>query len=428
MCDLLRVTLNRGAAFLLSVTALALLGGCYHKGPPRYQKQTLGAPLLAYVTTLDNNTDIYLTWPDNETPVPAANTHLYENYPVWSPDGKWIAYTAYAYDGYAARDIYTVRADLSETHNVSRSRAGEDRPAWSPDGQWIAFVSDRDGNPEIYIARPDGSDLRNLTQHPYTDDIPAWSPDRQWIAFVSDRENPGSYDSHRIFLMRPDGTDVHRLTGGSTAEHTPTWSPNGQWIAFEAQNAAHQWDVFVIRPDGTECQNLSNSQALSSRPVWSPDNQWIAHFEQADATGRNRTYLVNRDGSGWRPALDLTPYYAVVPTWSPDGQWIALEGGAEWDGDILLTSPQGGPVRNLTGTAVPHAREPRWSADGQWLAFMVCDDLDIDHDPRYGRKVWCRSHMEIYAVRPDGSGLVNLSHNSTGMSEGHTWSPLASSE
>ena len=65
-------------------------------------------------------------------------------------------------------------------------------PVWSPDGKRIAFTSSRDGNYEIYLMDAGGGNVRNLTNHPAQDNYAAWSPDGRRLAFISNRD--GAYN------------------------------------------------------------------------------------------------------------------------------------------------------------------------------------------------------------------------------------------
>jgi TolB protein len=69
-------------------------------------------------------------------------------------------------------------------------------PVWSPDGKHIAFTSNRDGNYDIYVMNADASDLRNVTRDPGQDNYAAWSPDGERLAFISNRS--GAYE---VYVM-----------------------------------------------------------------------------------------------------------------------------------------------------------------------------------------------------------------------------------
>jgi TolB protein len=68
--------------------------------------------------------------------------------------------------------------DNSEVTRLTDSAALDYDPVWSPDGKSIAFTSDRTGNLEIWVMKTNGSSLTNLTRHPARDWAPAWRPVR----------------------------------------------------------------------------------------------------------------------------------------------------------------------------------------------------------------------------------------------------------
>jgi Tol biopolymer transport system component len=124
--------------------------------------------------------------------------------PVWSPDGRKIAFVRLN----TRHGVYVINADGSAVRNLTpRPRgAAYAAPAWSPDGRKITFTSERDGNSEIYLMNADGSGQRNLTLNLAYDGDPDWSPDGRKITFVSNRDG-----RHAVYVMNADGSGQRSL-------------------------------------------------------------------------------------------------------------------------------------------------------------------------------------------------------------------------
>ncbi len=140
----------------------------------------------------------------------------------WSPDSTRIVY----YSASLARQlgqVCTVSVDGSEVVSVvSEPPVYNVEPVWSPDGKRIAFRSIRDENHDIYVVNLEDGSTQRLTELPALDTEPDWSPDGQWIVFASNRDTGVATD---IYIMRADGSDVRRLTDDPAKDSYPVWSP-----------------------------------------------------------------------------------------------------------------------------------------------------------------------------------------------------------
>lgn len=115
--------------------------------------------------------------------VDGTHVHRISNLPSFRGRSDWSSQNLIAtYSGASwARQIFVLDPDGSHQHKVSPPHGNSQGPSFSPDGQWIAFTAYYDhfndiNGCEIYIMRIDGSDLRRLTHNDYCDYQPRWGP------------------------------------------------------------------------------------------------------------------------------------------------------------------------------------------------------------------------------------------------------------
>lgn len=143
----------------------------------------------------------------------------------WSPDGQRLVYYSALIrpGGENTFWVCAMDADGSNITVLVEAPKGQlhAEPVWSPDGRRIAFRDDRDGNYDIYVLDLETGEEINVSDSPAADIEPAWSPDGQWIAFGSMREGSPNFD---IYIMRADGTDLRRLTDHLDKDSYPVWT------------------------------------------------------------------------------------------------------------------------------------------------------------------------------------------------------------
>ena len=167
--------------------------------------------------------------------------------PVWSPDGRRIAFSSNR-DG--KHEIYVMDADGSNVKRLTNNLADDVNPIWSPDGQKILFDSERDGNREIYVMDADGGNQIRLTRNNAADTTSTWSPDGSTIAFASNRDTGPPYNPYNldIYLMNSDGSNVRRIVDDPEFDAGPHWSPDGRKILFTTGRNGN-FDVYEMSAD-----------------------------------------------------------------------------------------------------------------------------------------------------------------------------------
>jgi Tol biopolymer transport system component len=330
---------RRVALLVVGLSLLALCGVL--RGARR---EPSNAYWVVYTDILGRQEAIYRVWPDGSRQQRLTDSDSANEYPLWSPDGKWLAFVSnrsgqwklYRMSGggdhlrevaalaWTAGDTYQWSPDsrwlvvllspgsfrlYDAAAGGSRSTAAINEaqpPLWTPDGQWVVFTSLAENQEGIQRMHPDGSRRQRLTQN--VDVVRAISPDGQWILFHSP-EGP----TVQIHRMRLDGSDRQALSTPPGSSRNLVVSPDGQWIAFESDRSGSS-EIYRMRLDGGELLQLTHAGSAANGPSWSADGEWIAYVSDRD--GAVRPYRIRPDGAD-EQRLDELPRYFRPPTWSP---------------------------------------------------------------------------------------------------------------
>jgi TolB protein len=307
--------------------------------------------------------------------------------PTWSPNGRWIAYTARMSDR-TEMDIWVIPADGGEPTAVTSDVPTDWSPTWSPDGEYIYFSSDRGGSMNLWRVpmdvdggRPSG-DPEPVTTPASFVAHPSVSADGLSVAYSSVLM---TQNIEKATLDLDEGTlvDPIPLTTGSRQWSSPDPSPDGAWVAFYSRDLP-EGDLYLIRGDGSGLRQVTGDSALDRMPRWSPEGDRVLFF--SNRSGRLQLWSIRSDGSALEQVTDGSG--AGIAVWSPDSRIAANGLGARTDRVVEIFD-----ARTPYGEQTPLTLPPPdstigefivndWSHDGERLAGMVglSDDGVIVYD------------------------------------------------
>jgi TolB protein len=259
---------------------------------------------LVYVNLQSGNKEIFVSDIDGANIRQTTRNQSINISPVWTPDGRRIAFTSYLKRN---PDLYLIDLDGKNQTRFLSHPGLNTSPAWSPDGKQIALMLGMEGKSDIYLLDAQGNNPKKLTKSHGNEASPTWSPDGKWIAFVSDRSG-----SPQIYTMSAEGSEVRRITFEGSYNTQPSWSPKGDRIAF-CGRVGGRFTIFTIKPDGTGLQRLISNAGDNENPSWSPDGRYIAF--SSSRTGAPKIFIMHANGLNPRP-LTQAKGGELSPAWS----------------------------------------------------------------------------------------------------------------
>jgi TolB protein len=234
----------------------------------------------------------------------------FDNNPVWSPDGQWLASNSGGAEGGNLFLLDTTNGEVRRPNLITQEVHGA--YSWSPDSTRLAFSEYRpDGYLELSILNlATGEVHRRFPDYRAIDLLPAWSPDGQRIALMSDTGL-----GYHVSIVSPEGGSPRPLTTETGYDLSLSWSPDGSKLLLVSNREADNFDLFLIDSESGDMQLLTDNTALDERPTWSPDGRQIAFTSDRDG-GDIHIYIMNADGSNVR-RLTFAAGRNTDPAWRP---------------------------------------------------------------------------------------------------------------
>lgn len=460
---------------------------------------------LAFISSRSGQADVWILDLKTKNLRNLTNHPAGDFRPAWSPDGEWLAFSSdrdstkqKGISGFSTRhstEIYLIRADGSRLRRLTFSQTYAGSPVWSVDGKQLAFyeVAPMEVNKIVAVERKAGGttqittidvapgERRTETNGAGEKVSPRWLSENR-IAYVSRLNNAGieftngaagargefnspswpadgkrmvfhretdfNYPPFRlnysrdtrfhlirtgvfpsfapsgdrfisndqtaailhnsILLINADGSGQKILFGDpEKSVVAPVFSPQGDKIAFgfgrffQSQYGPAIADIAVINSDGTNLKILTSGNGNNGFPSWSPDGKKIV-FRASNVNLKGLFILDSETGATRVLTKDSHDNF---PAWSPDGSRIAFTSYRDGDYEIYTIKPDGTELKRLTN-APGNDAHCSWSPDGKWIAFASARGGFKDESVLHPLNP--QPYGEIYVMRADGSNARML--------------------
>ncbi|HEY2017152.1 MAG TPA: PDZ domain-containing protein [Bryobacteraceae bacterium] len=173
----------------------------------------------------------------------------------------------------ARGEVFTVPAEHGSPRNLTSSPGvHEISPVWSPDGKWIAYFSDRSGEYELYLRPQKGGDEVRVTSDGSTVRYrysPVWSPDSRKIAYTDKKQRVWYVDIEKKEPVLVD-------TAEYVSRPSVSWSPDSRWLAYDKPgNGNGKGALFLYSLDPRKIYSISQDLYDDGNPVFDPGGKYL---------------------------------------------------------------------------------------------------------------------------------------------------------
>ncbi len=235
--------------------------------------------------------------------------------PAISPDGNAIVF------GYKG-DLYKVGASGGNAYPITLHEAHDMNPVWSPDGKFIAFASNRFGNFDVFIMPTAGGEPVRLTYFSGNDVPSAFTPEGKEVIFNSARMMPASsvrfYSGlfHTAYKVSVNGGRALPLTAAG-AKFTSMNSKGDKLVFEDTKGYEDNWrkhhtssvtkDIWLYDIKSGKYEKISNFAGEDREPVFSRDDESVYYLSEKNGSLNIIKHILNGGADTTLSTFDKHP-------------------------------------------------------------------------------------------------------------------------